>query len=109
MLPPLEREYEASNFEIRMRKAEVIVRQILEEFFVQASIQGVASPIGFRCMYVSPQDFATTCNFVVWIEDETIGASQRQYVQFLLSHGSCALFNQVCRLALRFFEKESTK
>jgi len=99
-------EYEASNYEIRIRKAEVIVRRVLEEFFVQCNIQGVTSPIGFRCMYVSSLDFSTTCNFIVWVEDETIpGNPPSMYVQFLLSHGSCALFNQVCRRACEFFDQ----
>jgi len=98
-------EYEASNYEIRIRKAEVIVRRLLEEFFVQSNIQGITSPIGFRCTYVSSLDFSTTCNFIVWVEDETIPDNPpSMYVQFLLSHGSCALFNQVCRRACQFFD-----
>ena len=106
--PQQTREFEASNFEIRIRRSEVIVRQVLNEFFLQTNIVGMVSPIGFRCTYVSPTDFSIMCNFVVWIEDETIaGGPPRQYVQFLLSHGDCALFNQVCRLALKFFEQAS--
>ena len=105
---PQMREYEASNFEIRIRSSEVVVRQVLKKFFQQTNIGDVVSPIGFRCTYVSPTDYSVICNFVVWIEDETIaGGPPRQYVQFLLSHGNCALFNQVCRLALNFFEQAS--
>jgi len=98
-------ENEASNYEIRIRKAEVIVRRLLEEFFVLANVQGTTSPIGFRCVHVSSLDFTTSCNFIVWVEDETIpGNPPSMYVQFLLSHGSCALFNQVCRRACEFFD-----
>lgn len=105
---PQMREFEASNFEIRIRRSEVVVRQVLKEFFLQTNIAEVVSPIGFRCTYMSPTDLSVMCNFVVWIEDETIaGGPPRQYVQFLLSHGSCALFNQVCRLAVNFFEQAS--
>ena len=102
------REFEASHVEIRIRRSEVVVRQVLKEFFLQTNIAEVVSPIGFRCTYMSPADLSIMCNFVVWIEDETIaGGPPRQYVQFLLSHGSCALFNQVCRLAVNFFEQAS--
>lgn len=108
MPSPQMREFEASNFEIRIRRSEVVVRQVLKEFFLQANIGDQVSPIGFRCTYVAPNDYSIICNFVVWIEDETIaGGPPRQYVQFLLSHGNCALFNQVCRLALKFFEQAS--